>query len=178
MRLVSNKTIRQLQEGDVEAFEKIFNAYRDIIYFECYKRIRNTNDVNDCVQEIFLKLLNNIQSYNPDIAEFNAWFRRLYLNHISDFCKKLKTYNYKIIKIDYEDIIEYPIEDVYESDNELIDKIIDLIGEEAYTILMYKYKYQLSIRLIAKELNMNYYQVRKIIKNTIKHLHKIQTKEI
>jgi len=44
-----------------------------------------------------------------------------------------------------------------------MDKIISIVGEEAYDILMYKYKYNMSIRDIAEHLNMNFYQVRKIL---------------
>jgi len=50
MRLVSNKVVELLKDGDAEAFEKIFMAYRDIVYYECIRRLRNVSDANDCVQ--------------------------------------------------------------------------------------------------------------------------------
>lgn len=155
-----------LKDKDADAFEKIFSAYRDIVYYECIKRIRNVADANDCVQEIFIRLVDKIECFNPRIADFNAWFRTLYLNYINDFCRKIKVYNSKFVNINYEEAIELPENESTNKANEefeQMDKIVSIVGEVAYDILVYKYKYNMSIRQIAEHLNMNFYQVRKIL---------------
>ena len=82
MKLISRITAEKLKDGDELAFEEIFYAYRNIVYFECLKKMRNPQDANDCVQEIFIKLVEKIHLFDSNIAEFNAWFRTLYINHL------------------------------------------------------------------------------------------------
>lgn len=60
MKLISRITAEKLKEGDELAFEEIFYAYRNIVYFECLKKMRNPQDANDCVQEIFIKLVEKL----------------------------------------------------------------------------------------------------------------------
>ena len=38
MKLISRITAEKLKEGDELAFEEIFYAYRNIVFFECLKK--------------------------------------------------------------------------------------------------------------------------------------------
>lgn len=184
MKLISRITAEKLKEGDELAFEEIFYAYRNIVFFECLKKIRNTQDANDCVQEIFIKLVEKINLFDSNIAEFNAWFRTLYINHIYDFLRKQRNYNEHVSTIAYEDMCEVAAKEESKSSSiELMSELINIVGEEAYTILIYKIKNKLSFRQIAKLMEKTFYEVRTIynkamaeLKTKLKYFYKIFTK--
>ena len=171
MKLISRITAEKLKEGDELAFEEIFYAYRNIVFFEFLKKIRNTQDANDCVQEIFIKLVEKINLFDSNIAEFNAWFRTLYINHIYDFLRKQRNYNEHVSTIAYEDMCEVAAKEESKSSSiELMSELINIVGEEAYTILIYKIKNKLSFRQIAKLTEKTFYEVRTIYNKAMAEL--------
>lgn len=171
MKLISRITAEKLKEGDELAFEEIFYAYRNIVYFECLKKMRNPQDANDCVQEIFIKLVEKINLFDSNIAEFNAWFRTLYINHIYDFLRKQRNYNEHVSTIAYEDMCEVAAKEESKSESiELMSELINIVGEESYTILIYKIKNKLSFRQIAKLMEKTFYEVRTIYNKAMAEL--------
>ena len=72
MRRVKPRAIRAFKNGDKDAFEEIFYAYKDILYYLCYFYIRDYDDASDCVQEIFIKLTSKISLYDERKAAFEA----------------------------------------------------------------------------------------------------------
>ncbi|MCL2046382.1 MAG: sigma-70 family RNA polymerase sigma factor [Oscillospiraceae bacterium] len=55
-----NNAFYAAQSGDNDAFTKIFDAYWDMAYYNCLKRLRNTQDAEDAVQEVFIILYRRI----------------------------------------------------------------------------------------------------------------------
>ena len=54
--------INQIKEGNSEAFEILFDKYWDFAYSNAYKRLKNTEDAKDIVQEIFVHIWQNRSS--------------------------------------------------------------------------------------------------------------------
>lgn len=54
--------LEQLREGNAHAFECLFDKYWDFAYSNAYKRVRNTEDSKDIVQEIFIHIWQNRDS--------------------------------------------------------------------------------------------------------------------
>lgn len=76
--------VRLVVEGDSRAFEPLFMRHKDIIYAMLVKRSCNTDDVNDMLQEAFMKAFVNIDRYNPDY-DFGAWICAIAKNTFVDF---------------------------------------------------------------------------------------------
>ena len=55
-----NTAFYAAQVGDNDAFTKLFEAYWDMAYYNCLKRLRNEQDAEDAVQEVFLILYRRI----------------------------------------------------------------------------------------------------------------------
>ena len=96
MRRVKPRAIRAFKNGDKDAFEEIFYAYKDILYYLCYFYIRDYDDASDCVQEIFIKLTSKISLYDERKAAFEAWFLALTKAHIFNFIRDKNRYNNRI----------------------------------------------------------------------------------
>lgn len=75
---------RMVVEGDSRAFDNLFTRHRDSIYAMLVKRAGNTDDVEDLMQEAFMKAFLNIGRYNPDY-DFGAWICTIAKNTFVDF---------------------------------------------------------------------------------------------
>lgn len=71
-------------EGDSRAFEPLFMRHKDTIYAMLVKRAANADDVEDLLQEAFMKAFVNINRYNPDY-DFGAWICTIAKNTFVDF---------------------------------------------------------------------------------------------
>ena len=76
--------VRLVVEGDSRAFEPLFMRHKDIIYTMLVKRSCNPDDVDDMLQEAFMKAFVNINRYNPDYG-FGAWICTIAKNTFVDF---------------------------------------------------------------------------------------------
>ncbi len=76
--------VRLVVEGDSRAFELLFTRHKDSIYAMLVKRSGNLDDVEDLLQEAFMKAFININRYNPDY-DFGAWICAIAKNAFVDF---------------------------------------------------------------------------------------------
>lgn len=153
MKLIDLSDIQKFRKGEEEAFEKIYNAYKNIVFHECLVRLKCKEDAEDCFQEIFLKLVNVIKQYDEKVASFDSWFTTIYKNHISNYIRsKINRGKYNE-SIDYEEIIKYEDNSQYYI-NLMID-LINLVGEESYKILIYRIRYGLTLRKIGSILGIS-----------------------
>lgn len=76
--------VRLVVEGDSKAFEPLFMRHKDTIYAMLVKRATNADDVDDLLQEAFMKAFVNINRYNPDY-DFGAWICTIAKNTFVDF---------------------------------------------------------------------------------------------
>ena len=80
---------RMVSQGDSRAFDALFARHRDAIYAMLVKRTSNTDDVEDLMQEAFMKAFLNIGRYNPDY-DFGAWICTIAKNTFVDFNRSRK----------------------------------------------------------------------------------------
>ena len=80
---------RMVNQGDSRAFDALFARHRDAIYAMLVKRTSNTDDVEDLMQEAFMKAFLNIGRYNPDY-DFGAWICTIAKNTFVDFNRSRK----------------------------------------------------------------------------------------
>jgi RNA polymerase sigma-70 factor (ECF subfamily) len=73
------ETIRLAHEGDVAAFERIFQLYVRRVYALCLRMVRNTCEAEDLTQEVFLQLFRKIQTFRGE-STFSTWLHRVSVN--------------------------------------------------------------------------------------------------
>ena len=75
---------KMVTEGNSAAFDTLFARHSDSIYAMLLKFTGNSDDVNDLMQEAFMKAFVNINRYNPDY-DFGAWICTIAKNTFVDF---------------------------------------------------------------------------------------------
>lgn len=140
--------VERAVNGDEKAYEKIVEKYKRALYFHVLKIVRDSDVIEDLVQEIFTKAFGNIRSYNADYA-FSTWLYRIATNHSIDFLrkKKLKTYSIDEPISTKEGDMQVEIPDnSFEADQVLLHKQRKNIIKEALNQLPEKYRTVIEMR--------------------------------
>ena len=93
--------IKSFLAEDVQAFDKLVIKYKDIVFSLCYRIIGNYDDADDCSQETFIKVYNNLKNFKFK-SSFPTWLYRITVNtcrnRISSSENRMKKNS---IRIDY-----------------------------------------------------------------------------
>lgn len=87
-----NQLILSIQNGNTDAYSILMNQYHDEIYKYVYNIIGDVNQSDDVVQEIFIRVFNKLNKYDPSKAGFRTWLYRVSHNYTMNF---LKSWNKK-----------------------------------------------------------------------------------
>lgn len=85
---MEEKLIKKVMHGNEQAFRMLVEQYRIYIYKSVYAVLRNQNDTEDAVQEIFLKVYTSLPRYK--YQGFKTWITRIAVNHAIDIKRKKK----------------------------------------------------------------------------------------
>jgi len=77
------------QQGDMEAFDHLYNKYKSLVYGYLMKRIGNHTEVDEIFQDVFLRLHRSRSGYNSKYP-FRPWLFAILKNGLIDHYRKLK----------------------------------------------------------------------------------------
>jgi len=80
--------VHRAKQGDQEAFSQLYEYYFDKIYRYVMVRAQDRIEAEDITQEIFLKAVRSIHSFNWKGIPFSAWLFRIAHNEIIDYLRK------------------------------------------------------------------------------------------
>jgi len=81
-------------EGDLEAFEMLYQKYHRRAYSLCLRMTNNVTEAEDLTQEAFIQLFRKAGSFRGDSA-FTTWFHRLVVNQVLMHFRKRSVKNEK-----------------------------------------------------------------------------------
>ncbi len=85
--MTDEELVKQLQNGDEKALGELITRYQQKLYFYVVKLISSRDDAEDVVQETFLKVYHNIQSFDLT-RKFSSWIYRIAHNEAINLAKK------------------------------------------------------------------------------------------
>lgn len=80
--------VQRAQERDEAAFAKIYESYFDKIYRYLVLRIGDRTEAEDLTQQVFIKVVQRIGSFNWRGAPFSAWLFRIAHNQMVDYVRQ------------------------------------------------------------------------------------------
>lgn len=167
--------ISRLINGEVSAFEEVFNKYNKKIYSFSLKYLKNKEDAEGIVQEVFLSLWRNCSRLHKD-SNINAYLFTLCFNAIRKRFRKISSDKVKHKKYaeltsdirEMDEISEIEYSELLVKTNKYIDK---LPPQQKKIILLHRDS-QLSVPEIAEQLNLSrktvenhLYKARRVLKN-------------
>lgn len=81
------KLIDKVISGDEKAFEEIYKSTYKKVHFTCRAFLKNENDVADIEQEIYITVLNSLETLQ-DKSKFESWLGKITVNKCRDYMKK------------------------------------------------------------------------------------------
>lgn len=85
-----NKLAKRLKAGDGQAAGEIFDDFAPQLYRFFMARTGQRETAQDLTQEVFLKLVRNIQQFDPEAGNFTPWFWRVAHNSLIDYFRQKK----------------------------------------------------------------------------------------
>lgn len=86
--------VKMICEGDKDALSKLIDKHYAYIYNVSLKFFNNEHDAEDAAQEVTIKLMTSISTFDPEKARFTTWLYRIVLNH---FLKAKKSGPEKVV---------------------------------------------------------------------------------
>lgn len=83
------EAIQKVHAGDRQAFTTIITAYERQIYTYCYYILRSREEAEDAVQDIFVKVYQQLKRYEQRVS-FSAWLYKVAYHHCLDQLRRRK----------------------------------------------------------------------------------------
>ena len=71
------------KRGEEAALEQLITQYQRPVYALCYRMLGNAAEAEDAAQEVFIKMMTKIHTYDPS-RPFAPWLFRVATNHCRD----------------------------------------------------------------------------------------------
>lgn len=156
--------VEQALGGDESAYQALMEKYKNALYHHVRRMVRDRAEVDDLVQEAFIKAFSALDSYSTQFA-FSTWLYKIATNHTIDYLRKRKLPTYSIDKPiqTKEGEMEYELPDTtYRPDRHivedqrrtLIQEAIDALPPKYYRVIVMRHQQEKSYEEIATELDL------------------------
>lgn len=169
--------IKEILKGNESAMEILVKRYYDLVHSYIYRITNDYNIAYDITQDVFIKMMKNIEKYNLEEGKFKNWLLKIVVNTTKDYFKS-KTYkqrieNYNIENHEIEDksnVIDIiSKKEEYIKIKEAVEKLPNLQREAIFL----KYYNDLKIKEISKITGDNENTIKSRLFNGIKNLKKL-----
>ena len=149
--------IDKLKKGDVLSFDEIFKKYHKKVYYFAFSYLKNKEEAEDIVQEVFI----NLWRYRTQVNEHYVFSRYIFKITYNSTCKRFRKQSSD--KKQLEEILQsLSIEDnstkidiEYNNLLETTNQFIEKLPSRQKSILLLSIEKQLSTEQIAEKLNIS-----------------------
>ncbi len=164
-KIKDRELVKQFTEGNVSAFEELFNRHKDRIYTYIYYTVKNDALADDIFQDTFIKVINSLKKNKySEQGLFVSWVTRIAHNLIIDhFRKEKKMPTCSNDKSDDYDIFnseEFSEESIEEQMiklhiNEEVNQLVQQLPDEQREVVLLRHYGGLGFREIAERTNVS-----------------------
>ena len=151
-------------EGDQQAYQKLMDKYSGALTRHVQKMVRKQGEVDDLVQECFIKAFSALKSYSADYA-FSTWLYKIATNHTIDFLRKRKLKTMSIdqpistkdgeVEFELPDTTYRPDRHIVEDERRmLLQAAIEHLPEKYHRVIVMLHQQEKSYEEIAMELDL------------------------
>lgn len=79
--------IQRCLDGDLASFEVIVDRYQRVVFNAAFRVLNDHDDASDVSQAVFIKVFENLKSFNRDL-KFFSWLYRITINESLNFNKQ------------------------------------------------------------------------------------------
>ncbi|TEB15234.1 RNA polymerase sigma factor SigX [Pelotomaculum sp. FP] len=164
---------------DASVFKEIYETYYQRVYNYISYRINNHHDTGDLVSQVFERVIQKYNTYDPKRSVFEAWLIGIARNAVNDYLRTKKNFN---ISLDYviglisgsnqpEEVI------VINENNASLVKALAKLSEKERHVIALKFAAELKNTDIAEVMGISDSNVGVILFRSLKKLRKELEKE-
>lgn len=87
MRIEEDQLIESLKQRKVSSFEYLYDQYKNALFGVVYKVVNDTDIAEDVLQEVFVKIWKNIDSYDKSKGRLYTWMLNIARNRSIDYLR-------------------------------------------------------------------------------------------
>lgn len=125
-----------IRKGDKELFGILIDRYEAKLTRYIKRFLQNEDDAADIIQNVFIKVFVNLQSFDVD-RTFNSWIYRIAHNETVTYLKKRG--NEKVSFLDFDTMFPHPFAKET-ADKETLDKELEGLMASSLSLIPLKYK--------------------------------------
>ncbi|SHG01269.1 RNA polymerase sigma factor [Ornithinibacillus halophilus] len=148
------KLIKKIKKGNQRAFKQLYEIHSNYALRTAYAITRNQSDASDIVQETFIRVYRNIDSF--DVSKpFKPWFYQILINESKRYLKKMSQVE---MNVEFEHVLDYLFYFSNEGDMSIREDIewgIEQLDEIHRLVITLKYLNGFSVKEIAEMLEVN-----------------------
>lgn len=189
------KIVLDLQAGKEDSFEELYLKTQKIVFFELKASGVPDNDIEDLLQEVYIKIYKNIDKIN-DVKASYKWIKQTAYRTGINYTQSSVVKHEKLVTEDMDtifesdDVLKSPIpmpEDILESkeSQRLVRQIIESLPEFQYKIILAFYFNESTVKEIAEDMEVpegtvktNLFRARNELKRKIEELEKTQNTKL
>ncbi len=168
MNELSQDILTKASQGDLKAFEEIYQALSGFVYNVAYRVIGNKEDAQEATQEIFMIVYQKLKDFRFE-SSFKTWVYRITVNHSINMSKRIsKTRN---VTTTFDESINPPAVEaevnliIDKNHNEaMVNSLLNDLNEDQRACVVLREIEGLSYEEIAQSLNVNINTVRTRLK--------------
>ncbi|SMO68564.1 RNA polymerase sigma factor [Fodinibius sediminis] len=146
--LEDDKLVKEAKGGNEGSYKKLVDKYQRALHYHIRKMVKDREQIEDLVQETFVKAFDNLNSYNTSYA-FSTWLYRIATNHTIDYLRKKKLRTLSIdepVKTKSGEMEMQLPDDTARTDREIIRSQRKQMVREAIEDLPQKYRRVIELR--------------------------------
>jgi len=149
--------VKNLKDGDVLSFDSIFNKYHKKVYYFALSYIKNKEEAEDIVQEVFM----NLWKYREQINEYYVFSKYLFKITYNVTCKRFrkqtsdKKHLEEVMKSTLPDDNSTSLDIEYNNLLESTNLLIEKLPPRQKEIFLLSIKEQLTVEQIAQNLKIS-----------------------
>ena len=161
----------ELKSKSRKAFEYLYDNYSPALYGVIYNVLREEEASNDALQEVFVKIWNNFDTYDPIKSRLYTWMLNIARNHSIDRLRSKTTADRKDLKKD-KDFVERQQQPEPFVEGIGLRKLVDHLEEEQKIVIDLLYFQGFTQAEAAEELNVPLGTVKSRVRIAIHKLRK------
>ena len=163
---------------DKSAFSALFRRHYDEIYRYCARRLPERGTAEDVTSQVFLKMVNNFDSFTGDETGFRCWLFRIACNEVNSFYRTSAKHSRAMDKLRQQanEPRQTPEEKIDDENQAKIDFLRTALGQlksDHQDIVTLRYFQGLNSEQIGEVMHMNPATVRSQLSRSLKKLKKL-----
>ena len=168
--------INQAKSGNIQSFQKLVEAYSHKLYSAAYRILGDKEHAEDCIQEVFIKIYNKIDTFNEK-SKFSTWLYSVTVNTAIDLQRKQakhKSNDSEDFETFVADNADNPEKSVWlDSVSEATQRALMQLSEEVRLAFILRHHEERSIEEISQILEVNSNTVKNRVFRAVARLREI-----